>query len=206
MPPRRLTLLSFPLARDEPSLEVSEKGGAVVDADLVVRVRRGDRWAEAELYRRYARVVSNLAARLLGSRDEAMDVLQETFVTALERIDDLRDPASVRAWLLQIAVNQVHRRFRRRRMLARLGFTSRDADTEIAWQPTSDASPETRAELARIRRVIASLPMRQRTAWILHRVEGESLPVVADACSVSLATVKRDIAAAQEIILAAAEG
>lgn len=206
MPPRRLTLLRSPVAPDVRPSEAGEDDSVVADAELVLRIRRRDRWAEAELYRRHARVVSNLAARLLGSRDEAMDVLQETFVMALERVEDLRDPGSVRAWLLQIAVNLVHRRFRRRKMLSRLGFRSGDSQAAIAWQPTPDASPETLAEVARVRRVLEALPIRQRTAWVLHRVEGESLPVVAEACSVSLATVKRDIAAAHEMILAATEG
>lgn len=58
-------------------------------------------------------------------------------------------------------------------------------------------APDARLELRRIGALLATLPERQRTAWILHHVEGETLPDVADACGVSLATAKREIAAAR---------
>lgn len=173
---------------------------AIADAELVRRALADDEWAKAAIYRRYASQVANIAARLLGNRADMMDVLQDVFLEAFSELPTLRDPSALRPWLVRRTVNKVHKRFRRRKLRRVLGL-DRGADelTLFALQ-SPDCSPEDRLELARISEVLASLPARQRVAWVLHRVEGETLPAVADATDTSLATVKRDIAAAQRAI------
>src|SRR5688572_17640879 len=74
------------------------------DAVVVERLLAGDQRAEAELYRRYAPLLGRAVERLLRSSQDAQDVLQDTFVIALEEIRRLRDPSAIRGWLLQIAV------------------------------------------------------------------------------------------------------
>jgi RNA polymerase sigma-70 factor (ECF subfamily) len=171
------------------------KGDPTSDADLVRRAIDGDAWAEAAIYRRYAGLVARLAARMLGQRSEALDVLQDVFIEALSELHTLRDPSALRPWLLRRTVNAVSGRFRRRRLRRFLGLSGGDEPClELA---STDCSPEVSAELAGLSAVIASLPARQRIAWVLHHVEGETLPAVAEACGVSLATVKRDVLAAQ---------
>lgn len=172
----------------------------VSDADLVRRAWDGDEWAEAAIYRRYAMRVANLAARLLGDRADAMDVLQDVFMEALSELHTLRDPGALRAWLLRRTVNKVHKRFRRRKLRRLLGLDRGAGELQLDALAAAGCSPEDHAELARVSSVLATLPPRQRTAWVLHRVEGETLPAVAEACAVSLATAKRDVAAAQAAI------
>lgn len=57
--------------------------------------------------------------------------------------------------------------------------------------------PADRLLLARLYSVLDELPVSERVAWVLHHVEGETLPVVARQCGCSLATVKRRIGRAQ---------
>jgi RNA polymerase sigma-70 factor (ECF subfamily) len=178
---------------------VAGAGGAAASDDdeaIVARIRSGDRSAEEMLYRTYAARVLALTTRLLGARSDAEDATQDAFVIALEKIDRLRDPRALLPWLLQIAVSQVRRRFRRRRLLGALGLygTADDASLESLASPA--ASPEVRADLAALDRVLATLPAEQRLAWMLRHVEGEELEAVARMCGCSLATVKRRIAAA----------
>src|SRR4051812_12587950 len=87
------------------------------DAELARRVGRGERWAEEAFYRRHVLHVVGLAQRLLGNSWDAEDVAQETFIAAFQIWDQLRDAERVRSWLMQIAVRQVHRKFRKRRLL-----------------------------------------------------------------------------------------
>jgi len=61
------------------------------DAELARRVGRGDRWAEEAFYRRHVLHVVGLAQRLLGNSWDAEDVAQETFITAFQIWDQLRD-------------------------------------------------------------------------------------------------------------------
>jgi len=171
------------------------------DEALVELARRGSTQAEEALYRRHAPAVTTTVFRLLGQTDEARDVIQDTFVAALEELHALREPARVRSWLMQIAVSKVHRRFRRRRMLGILGFGSWVHEEPDLSSPASrGAGPDERTELALIDRALTELPARERIAWILRHVEERSLAEVADSCQCSLATAKRSIASAERRI------
>lgn len=165
------------------------------DTELVRRIIAGDRRAEADLYRRYAPLLARVVERLLGSSQDAQDVLQDAFVIALEEIQRLRDPSALRSWLLQIAVRQVHRRFRRRRLRRLLGFEDPEADARLDQLAAEGAPPEVVAELALLDRALATVGPGERSAWMLRRIEGYALEEVAHLCGCSLATTKRRIAA-----------
>lgn len=173
----------------------SAEGGE--DAALVARALGGDRVAEAQIYRRHARALGNLAARLLGSRADAEDVVQETFVTALERLGDLRDPARLRPWLTRVTVTLAQKRLRKRRLLRWLGLDRTESDLPLDAMADDAMPADRRAELARVAAVLEAAPAPDRVAWTLHRVEGETLEAAAAACGCSLATVKRRIAAVE---------
>src|SRR5258706_3393998 len=83
------------------------------DATLVARARDGDRGAEEALYYRHVHYIAGMVARLLGSREEAEDVVQDTFAIALDELSTLRHPAALKAWLAQVAVSQGRRKFAR---------------------------------------------------------------------------------------------
>lgn len=168
------------------------------DQDLVERAQRGDPWAEEALFRRHVAKVAQVAARLLGRTAEADDVIQDSFVIALEQLPKLREGAAFRAWLLRIVVHQAHRRYRKRRMLNRLGFVSHEDTDTLSSQVRDDADSETHAELRKLDAVLGRLGSKERFAWVLRNVEGYQLEEVADACECSLATVKRWIAKVDE--------
>lgn len=97
---------------------------------------------------------------------------------------------------MRIAVHQVHRRFRRRRLLARLGLDRGVDDARLERVVDPSASPEVRADLARLDDALGRLPVAPRLAWVLRYVEGCELKELADQCGCSLATAKRRIAQA----------
>jgi RNA polymerase sigma-70 factor (ECF subfamily) len=168
----------------------------LVDAELVARATEGDAWAEEALYRRYAELVIGTAKRLLGNTDEAMDVAQDSFLTAFEKLSTLRDASTFKTWLMQIAVRNVHRRFRRRRLLRWLGLDESD-DEALEALASKDAPLEVRADLATLGGVLSTLSPVLRLPWMLRHVEGHELTEVAALCNCSLATVKRRILAAE---------
>lgn len=195
-----------PASRTKVSNVVALRGDdEIVDANLVARARRGNRWAEDVLVRRHFSAVAGTVARLLGDLDEAQDVVQETFVAALVELADLRDPSAVRAWLVQIAVHKVHRRFRRRKLLRIIGLGGGEPASGLAELASGEASPEQRAELALLDHALAKLSVADRIAWSLRRVEGMRLEEVATTCQCSLATAKRRIAAAERVVRAHVE-
>jgi len=176
------------------------------DVELVAASLRGERAADEQLYRRHVRVVAGVAVRLLGHTADADDVIQDSFVTAFERLRQLRDAATFRPWLVRIAVRHAHRRFRRRRLLRWLGLDRTEVEAGLAQQAAPGLDAEGRTELAHVDRALMRLSATQRLAWILRHVEGYELTAVADACGVSLATVKRHLAVAQQAVNAHAHG
>lgn len=163
------------------------------DAELVARALGGDRWAEQAIFERHAGYLEGVCLRLLRDRDEVRDALQDTFVDVLEQLPNLRAPERLRHWMTSIAVNKVHRRFRRRKLLRRLGL-ARAADGEVESLPARAELPqELRSELARLDRCLGELDAEVRACWVLRHVEGYRLEEVAELCGCSLASVKRRI-------------
>jgi RNA polymerase sigma-70 factor, ECF subfamily len=198
------TSLALPLVFAAGARAVPKKATYIepheTDAELVQRARRGDRWAEEALYRRHGHTVTRLAVRLLARSAEAEDVVQDAFVTAFGDLGKLRDESAFGGWVTRIALRQVHRRFRRRRVLRALGLDRGENDLALELQMDPAAGPEVVAAVRELSRVLDTLGARSRIAWTLRYVEGYKLEEVAHSLGVSLATAKRALAAADAVI------
>ena len=172
------------------------------DAQLVARAIEGDRWGREMLYRRHATYLLAIAARLLGNRGDGEEIVQDTFVTAFEQLGTLREPAALRGWLAQIAVSLVRRRMRRGRLMRALGLDRGADDATLAALAAPGTRADQRAELALIDKAMRGMSANVRIAWMLRMVEGLELAEVASACGCSLATAKRRIAAAEQVVRA----
>jgi len=87
----------------------------LTDAALVQQILGGDTAALSVLYDRYADRIHTMCVHMLRNDDEAADVTAEVFLTAAERLEQLRDHDKLRPWLYAIARNEVFRRTRHRR-------------------------------------------------------------------------------------------
>jgi RNA polymerase sigma-70 factor (ECF subfamily) len=172
----------------------------VDDAQLVQCARQGQAWALRELYFRYARPIAARMTRLLSRSAEAEDAVQDTFLEAFRDLEHLRVPVRFEAWLMQIATHQAFRRLRRRRLLYRLGLEHCQDDATLEQLAAPECDPDLRFKLAELDATLRELDARLRLAWMLRMVEGCDLPQVAELCGCSLATAKRRIARAREII------
>jgi RNA polymerase sigma-70 factor (ECF subfamily) len=160
------------------------------ESDLVDRARAGDERAIRALYGRHARYVAGVVYRLMGNDAELDDIVQETFLDGLDALAALERPEALRAWLVTIAVRKAHKilaRRRRRHVLHGLfrQFSAVSSDPRQG-EPAFD-----------LYEALEELPVDLRIPWTLSRVEQWTLPEVARACSVSLATVKRRISEAE---------
>jgi RNA polymerase sigma-70 factor (ECF subfamily) len=177
-------------------------GAGAEDAVLVAAALRAEPRAEEQLYRRHAPAVIAIATRLLGRTTEAEDVAQDSFVLAFERLSQLERPAQFRGWLVRIAVSQVHRRFRRRKLLRALGLDRGEDDAGLANLALPSLDPERRADLARLDAALRRLPSPDRVAFVLRHVEGYEHAEAAALCECSLATIKRRLKRAEDCVRA----
>jgi RNA polymerase sigma-70 factor (ECF subfamily) len=169
---------------------------ALGDGELVARSLGGDRWSRDVLYRRHAHYLLAISTRLLSSRSDGEEVVQDAFVVGFGQLGTLRDPTAFRPWLARIAVSLVRRRLRRGRLLRFLGLDRGLDDATLAVLAAPTLRPDDRAELALVDRLLDGMRTDLRIAWMLRRVEGLSLAEVASACGCSIATAKRRVAAA----------
>jgi len=153
---------------------------------------RSDRDAFAELVRRYADKIFNLAYRMTGDRAEAEDLAQETFIRAYRGLPGFKPGHPFGAWLYRIAVNVC---LSQRRHASNGMVESLDADEEsfgaIADSAVSIADLAERHEIqARVQQAILTLPPMYRAVVILYHLEGRSYSEIADMLGLPLNTVR----------------
>jgi len=147
-----------------------------------------------EVFRRFSPYVARVALRLLGNDSEVDDLVQDVFLEAHRGLAGLREPSALGGWLARICVRRATRRLRRRRFFLLLsldGLAERELPFDLA------ASPEQRAEVARLYRRLDRLPADERVAWLLRHVEGESLDEMVALCGCSKSTVQRRLRSAE---------
>lgn len=156
------------------------------DADLVTQVRLGDRRAADQLLRRYLRSCRAVALAVTGNEADADDVCQDAFVSAMERIDDCRDPARFGGWLLQIVRNRGRNLLRHRRVREAEPLDEAVPDTRF-----STAAAVERSELReRLRAGLALLPEAHREVVLLHDLEGWKHEDIAELLDLPTGTVR----------------
>jgi RNA polymerase sigma-70 factor (ECF subfamily) len=174
----------------------SNAGVEESDRELMGRLARGEREALRPLMERHHRRVYRIALAYLRNPDDALDVVQETFVRAFEHAARWSAAAEVLPWLTRIAVNQSIDRYRRERRRRQTLEPLADGDHD-AHLDSGALSPERRALGAQIRArldsALRSLPERQRAVFVLRHYEERSLEEIAQILGVRLGTVKSSL-------------
>ena len=170
---------------------------AAAETALVRAAMKGDGLASEQLFLRCAPDLSAWVSRVVLGADDAQDIVQDTFVAALLELRKLKQPESFRGWLRTIALTQIRRRFRRQRLLRRLGFSDDVSQSEVDALISPDAPPEVRHEVRQVASLLRRLPADEALAFTLRRVEGYQLEEIAAQLGLSLATVKRRLSAAE---------
>jgi RNA polymerase sigma-70 factor (ECF subfamily) len=156
------------------------------ERELVERVRRGDPGAFDSLVSQYMRRAFAVAYRLLGNREDAEDLVQETFMTVLRKIDSFERGRAFAPWFFRILVN--------RGLNARKSRALRTGDELPEHAASGGASPERAAEQAelraRLRTAMDGLPERQRVIVELFELEGFSGPEIAEILEIGDGTVR----------------
>jgi RNA polymerase sigma-70 factor, ECF subfamily len=156
------------------------------DARLVERVLRGDGAAYGELVGRHMRRAFSIAWRILEHREDAEDVVQDSFIRALERLDTLDRSRPFHTWFYRIVVNQALN-FRRSRSLR---ATEALPEQLASVFPAPDAAAEGAALRDRLSTALRTLPDRQRTIVQLAELEGLKSREIAEILEIPAGTVR----------------
>jgi RNA polymerase sigma-70 factor, ECF subfamily len=156
------------------------------EADLVDAAQRGERAAFDALVRRYMRRAFTVAYRLLGSRPDAEDVLQDAFIAALTKLDTFDRHRPFGPWLLRIVAN--------RSVNLRKGLAVRRTEPmppDVASRAPSPFDEAERSQMrAELERALAQLPEQQRWILELFELDGFTGPEIAEMLDLSSGTVR----------------
>ena len=160
--------------------------GRPEDSELVRRARGGDGDAFGALVDRYMRAAYAVALSVTGSHEDAEDAAQESFMVALQKLEECRSPERFAGWLLTIVRNRSRNLVRRESL--------RDTDEVPASArsraPTPDRETE-RSELrGRLAEALDALPQAQREIVLLHDLEGWKHREIAERLEIPAGTVR----------------
>lgn len=162
---------------------------------LVEQAKTGDPAAMGELYQATNQRVYALALRLTGNPDEAMDVVQESYLSALQNLEGLRNPDAFLSWIFQIAANRCRKLHNQARRFASPGSEGEETDYFDALpDPDEKLLPEAVVDSGETRRLMAelvdSLPEAQRECVILYYFSQCSVEQIAQIQACTQGTVK----------------
>lgn len=162
---------------------------------LVRGLQAGRAWAQRALLEDHGSYVERVLTRILGRHSELEDLVQEVFIRALTRVNQIDDPRGLRSWLAAFAVFVARETLRKQRRRRWLSFSPPEELPELV-APT--ASPELMNAYHAFYSVLNQLDVDLRIAFALRWVEGMELTEVAALTDVSLATAKRRLKSARE--------
>ena len=170
---------------------------ALDERELISRSKTGDAASFTELVNRNEKRIYSLAYHLLNNREDAEDVLQETFFKAYHNLKTFRGDSSFNTWLHRITTNLVISRFRKRKIVTE----SLDIPIEteqgtihqrniVDWSNIPDKVLLKKELNAVIDTTIAALPIEYRTVLSLRDIEGLSNEETGRIVGISVAAVK----------------
>ncbi len=167
------------------------------DVALVARAKDGDEAAFEQLIRQYDRQIFRIARHITQNKEDAEDIVQDTFLKAYQKLHQFQGNSKFYTWLVRIAVNESLMRLRKRRNSKTVSMDE-DMQTEEGSVPRdfADWTPDPeqqygQGELGEIlRKTIAGLSPGFRSVFTLRDVENLSTEETAEALGLSVPAVK----------------
>ncbi|MEZ0607535.1 RNA polymerase sigma factor [Fibrella sp. WM1] len=164
---------------------------------LLTAIGEGNEAAFRQFYEQTSRRVFNTALGYVPNREDAEEITQDVFVEVFRAAGTFRSEASPITWLYRLTVSKALDRVKHRRRQKRFAFLTSlfDTDTnEVRYEPPDPVHPgvllDQRENAAALFRAIDKLADKQKTAYILARVEGLSNIETAEVMQVSVGAVE----------------
>ena len=169
------------------------------DRECVALSQRGDHGAFGTLVRRYQDRVYRFILRMVGSRDDALELTQEAFIKAWEALPGWQPEAEFRTWLFRIASNTATDTLRRRRVVQ---FVALDEDYDVPGDGLDpEAQLQARQRLQALEAALNRLPQEQREIVLLREMEDMSYSEIGATLGIGEGTVKSRLARAREALI-----
>jgi RNA polymerase sigma-70 factor (ECF subfamily) len=154
---------------------------------------QGSHEAFASIVDAYSTSMLRTAIAIVGDRDTAEDIVQDSFIQAWHHLSDLRQAEALRSWLMRIVVNQCisfKRRLARSLAFTRQALSEQETDLMARVADDYKGCMERNWDLAR---AVAALPIKQRVVIVLHYYNNMTLHEISQSLNISENTLKKRI-------------
>ena len=172
-----------------------------IHKNIIERCKRGNARAQYELYNQYAKAMLNTCCRMMNNRENAEDILQESFSEAFRKLDTFRYESTFGAWLKRIVVNRCINELKRKK--ADLQFFD---DMSQFEKTTFEEEANIEMDVKSIKKVMQELPNGSRMIFSLYLLEGYDHREIAQILDVSESNSKSQYMRAKRKIKEILEG
>lgn len=176
-------------------LTVTNMGGQHdVQQDLINRCKTGDIKAQYSLYKCYVTSLYNVVMRIMNNKMDADEIVQDTFITAFNKINDYKGQGAFAGWLKRIAINNSIAVLRKRKIHFE-DIEQVNVASEIPDEIEESMNPEF------VHEAIKSLPEKARVVLNLYAMEGYKHKEISQMLSITESTSKTQYKRAKQILL-----
>src|SRR5450759_4821337 len=165
-----------------------------INRQILERCKNGEVKAQFMLYKQYSKAMYNIAIRFLNNKMDAEDILQESFLTAFEKLTELTNDNAFGSWLKRIVINNCITHLRHNK------FEFEDIDDYASLEYTDDGDAELNIDPALVHTAIKELPAGGRTILVLHALEGYKHREIAEMLGVTESTSKTQYKRALDLL------
>jgi RNA polymerase sigma factor (sigma-70 family) len=161
--------------------------------DIIERSKKGNRQAQYQLYKMYAKAMFNICNRMMNDKSDAEDMLQESFSEAFRRLDSFRNESTFGAWLvINKCINEIKRK------KAQLEFF----DDMSPFEEDEDRADEYETSLSadKIRKAMKGIPKGSRMIFSLYLLEGYDHQEISEILNISESNSKTQYMRAKQRI------
>jgi RNA polymerase sigma-70 factor (ECF subfamily) len=160
-----------------------------IHKELIEQCRQGNRKAYYKIYKLYAKAMFNICVRMLNSRSEAEDMLQEVFTEVFQRIQNFRFESTFGSWLKQIVIHKCINELKRKK--TELEFMGDLEKVDIIEEEEDKLSEfELAMNVENIKKAMQQLPDGSRTIFSLYLLEGYDHVEISEILNITESTSK----------------
>jgi RNA polymerase sigma factor (sigma-70 family) len=175
-----------------------------IHQDLIDGCKTGDQKAQFQIYKLYYKAMYNTSLRIVSDTMEAEDIMQESFLSAFEKIDTYSGTVSFGAWLKKIVVNRSLDALSRRKAIFE------DIDSHVGIRDESGdenaRNEEIDVKVEEVKEAIERLPDGYRIILSLYLLEGYDHDEIAEILSINSSTSRSQLSRAKQKLISELKG
>ncbi len=165
---------------------------------LLILCKKGNQLAQLEVYNRYQSSMYNVAVRIVKDTAEAEDIMQESFLTAFNKLQMFKGDASFGSWLKRIVINNSITQYKKSQRYVALPEYGLEEEVEESSFDGISEDEYTNTKAAQVLKCMDNLHDNYRQALTLHLIEGYDYEEVCEILQISYANCRTLISRAKE--------